>query len=54
MVSCFLGRNGRGQYLQAHALCLKMIKRLFGNPERFEKVLRDHVYALVDTYAMTE
>ncbi len=36
------------------AACRKMIKRPFASPERFEKVLKDHVYALVDAYEMTE
>ncbi|MBI9092655.1 MAG: acyl-CoA dehydrogenase family protein [Desulfobacterium sp.] len=36
------------------AACQKMIMRPFANPARFEKVLKDHVYSLVDTYEMTE
>ncbi|MCP4115716.1 MAG: acyl-CoA dehydrogenase [Desulfobacteraceae bacterium] len=36
------------------AACQKMIKRPFANEERFEKVLKDHVYSLVDAYEMTE
>ncbi|MFH2065422.1 MAG: acyl-CoA dehydrogenase family protein [Pseudomonadota bacterium] len=33
-------------------ICLKMIKKPVKNMERFEKVLREHVYSLVDTYHM--
>ena len=34
------------------AICLKMIKKPVKNMERFEKVLKEHVYSLVDTYHM--
>ncbi|RJP76666.1 MAG: acyl-CoA dehydrogenase [Desulfobacteraceae bacterium] len=33
-------------------ICLKMIKKPVKNMERFEKVLKEHVYSLVDTYHM--
>jgi len=33
-------------------ICLKMIKKPVLNMERFEKVLNEHVYSLVDTYEM--
>jgi acyl-CoA dehydrogenase len=36
------------------APCQKMIMRPFASAERFEKVLKEHVYSLVDTYEMTE
>jgi len=35
------------------AACMKMIKRPDANPERFEAVLKDHVYSLIDAYEMT-
>jgi acyl-CoA dehydrogenase len=34
------------------AICLKMIKKPVKNMERFEKVLKEQVYSLVDTYQM--
>jgi acyl-CoA dehydrogenase len=34
------------------AACLKMIKRPNADMERFEKVLNEHVYSLVDAYTM--
>ncbi len=36
------------------AACLKMIKRPVVNRDRYEKVLKDYVYALTDTYTMNE
>jgi len=35
------------------AACMKMLKRPDANPERFETVLKDHVYSLIDAYEMT-
>ncbi|HOT44802.1 MAG TPA: acyl-CoA dehydrogenase family protein [Spirochaetota bacterium] len=35
-------------------LCLKMIKRPVVNKERYERVLKNYVYALADTYTMNE
>jgi acyl-CoA dehydrogenase len=34
------------------AACLKMIKRPVPNKERYEKILRENVYSLVDAYIM--
>lgn len=33
-------------------ICLKMIKKPVVNMERFERVLKEHVYSLIDTYHM--
>jgi len=33
-------------------VCLKMIKRPVADEEKFEKVLKTHVYSLIDTYEM--
>lgn len=38
---------------QQMELCLKMIRKPFVNPEGFEKVWQNYVYALKDTYEMT-
>jgi acyl-CoA dehydrogenase len=38
---------------QQMELCLKMIRKPLVNPERFEKVWQNCVYALKDTYEMT-
>ncbi|MBC2756071.1 MAG: acyl-CoA dehydrogenase, partial [Desulfobacteraceae bacterium] len=34
------------------AACQKMIKRPDANMKRFEKVLKEHVYSLIDAYEM--
>jgi len=34
------------------AACLKMIKRPSVDDEKFEKVLKENVYSLIDTYEM--
>jgi len=34
--------------------CLKMIKKPVADAEKFERVLKEHVYSLIDTYEMNQ
>ncbi|MCK5348617.1 MAG: acyl-CoA dehydrogenase, partial [Desulfobacula sp.] len=43
--------NGLSTKKQQDA-CLKMIKRPVADDEKFEKILNEQVYALIDTYEM--
>ncbi len=42
-----------GSTKQQQDACLKMVKRPTPDPKRFETVLKDHVYSLIDAYEMS-